>query len=147
MQESPLQQGVYWETNSSLLGQRRVWRRSTKTIFPCVGLKGKYHLPTGTIMNSSAVMTAGIDQKGKITPEVSHINTKQAVRVGRKKQGEGCDLLDMVLGDSTLPVLGAHQIALMCIIIKLSEPLLQLCSEADSTENILSHFQMTFCAQ
>lgn len=55
--------------------------------------------------------------------------------------------MDTVLGDSVLPVLGTYQIALMCIIIKLSEPLLQLCSEAGSAENILSHFQMTFYAQ
>lgn len=55
--------------------------------------------------------------------------------------------MDTVLGDSTLPVLEAYQIALMCIIIKLSEPLLQLCSEAGSAENILSRFRMTFYAQ
>lgn len=93
-------------------------------------------------------MAAGIDQKEKITPEVSHINAKQAVMGERRKgKGEWCSLMDTVLGDSVLPVLGTHQIALMCIIIKLSEPLLQLCSEAGSAENILSHFQMTFYAQ
>jgi len=52
-----------------------------------------------------------------------------------------------VVGDAALPVLGAHQIALMCRIIKLSEPSLQLCLEAGSAENVLSHFQMTFYAQ
>lgn len=55
--------------------------------------------------------------------------------------------MDTVLGDSALPVLGAHQIALMCIITKLSEPSLLLCSEAGRAENVLSHFQMTFYAQ
>lgn len=87
MQAAPFQQGVSWETISSLLGCRRVWGRGTKTVFPCVGLKGKYYLPTAAIISSSAVMTAGIDQKEKIAPEVSHRNAKQAV-TGRGEERE-----------------------------------------------------------
>ena len=104
MQAAPFQQGASWETISSLLGRRRVCGRGTKTIFPSVGLKGKYYLPTTAIISSSAVMTAGIDQKEKITPEVSHINAKQAVMGGRTRKGEGCGLMDTVLGDSVLCV-------------------------------------------
>ena len=74
------------------------------------------------------------------------MDAKQATTGGRKGKGEGCSLMDTVLGGSPLPALGAHQIALTCI-IKLSEASLQLCSEAGSAENILSHFQMTFYAQ
>lgn len=61
MQATPFQQETTWETISSLLGHRRIWGRGIKTVFPGVGLKGKYCLPT--IVNSSAVMTAGRDQK------------------------------------------------------------------------------------
>lgn len=143
-QAAPFQQGVSWETISSVWGHRRVGEAARRQ---SVGLKGKHCLPTTTLIGSSAVMTVGIDQKENIIPEVSHINAKQAVMVGKKKKVEGCILMDTVLGDSMLPVLGAHQIAQMCITIKLSEPLLQLCSEAGSAENILSHFQMTFYAQ
>lgn len=103
----------------------------------------------------SVVMTAGIDQKKENYPQDLHVNAKQAAggrgwgeeEGGKERKGEGCCLMDRVLGDSMGSVLGAHQIALMCRIIKPSEPSFQLCSEAGSTENILSHFQMTFYAQ
>lgn len=52
--------------------------------------------------------------------------------------------MDTILEDSFLCALETQQIALMCIIIKLSKTSLQLCSEAGNTANILSHFQMTF---
>lgn len=100
-----------------------------------------------TIISSSVAMTAGIDQKETNYPQGLPHQCKAGSRGGRKRKGEGCCLMDMVLGDSARSVLGAHQIALMCIIIKLSEPSLQLCSEAGSAENILSHFQMTFYAR
>lgn len=65
-----------------------VWGRGTKTVLPVVWLKGKYCLLTTTIISSSAVKAAGIDQKEKITPEVSHINAKQAV-MGERRKGKG----------------------------------------------------------
>lgn len=52
------------------------------------GAEGKIHLPTAAIISSFAVMTAAIDQKEKITPEVSHINAKQAVMGGEKREKE-----------------------------------------------------------
>lgn len=146
MQAISFQQGASWETIFSLLGCGKFWERGIKCVFPGVGLKGKYYLPTAAIISSSAVMTAGLERK-KLIPEVSHINAKQAVTEGRKRKGEGCGLMDTILGDSALPVLETHQIALMCIIIKLSEPSLQLCLEAGSAENILSRFRMTFYTQ
>lgn len=147
MQTAPFQQGNSLGKISLFpFGAGKVWAKCTKTLFPGLRPKGKYCVSTAAIISSSVVMTAGIDQKEKITPEVSHINTKQAVMGESKRKGE-CDLIDTVLGDCVFPVLGAHQIALTRIIIKLSETSLQLCSEAGSAENILSHFQMTFCAQ
>lgn len=146
MQTFSFQQGESWETIFSLLQCRRFWERVTKSVFSGVGLKGKYYLPTAIIISSYAVMTAALERKKTYPWGLPH-KCKAGSDRGRKRNGEGCGLMDTVLGDFTLPVLEAHQIALMCIIIKLSEPLLQLCSEASSAENILSHFWMTLYAQ
>lgn len=63
MQAVSFQQEESWETIFSLLGCRGFWERGTKSVFPGVGLKGKYYLPTAAIISSAAVMTAGLERK------------------------------------------------------------------------------------
>lgn len=63
MQAVSFQQVESWETIFSLSGCRRFWERGKKSVFPSVGLKGKYYLPTAAIISSSAVMTAGLERK------------------------------------------------------------------------------------
>lgn len=149
LQTAPFQPRTCWK--QALFPLRAQESLERDKVFPWVwgGRENTIFSPTTMIISSSVAMTAGIDQKEENYPQGLHVNAKQAAEggVGRERKGEGCCLMDRVLGDSMCSVLGAHQIALMCRIIKPSEPSLQLCSEAGSAENILSHFQMTFYAQ